>query len=302
MRFDLSIIILSYNTKDITKDCLLSIRKSLQKSSLKVEIIVVDNNSTDGSVQAIKKLAKNFTNPQLKVYALKKNLGYAKGNNFAAKKANSDTLLFLNSDTIIRDQAIEKLYQFFQKNHRKYQFAAPKLLNPDLSPQPSAGYFYSLPVVFAVLFLKADSFKITRFSPDKIKEVDWVSGAAFITKKEYFEKINGFDENIFMYFDEVDLFLRAAKAGMRVVFFPKAEIIHLESASSTSEIKKTFPILQFFKGLIYIYKKHHSRSQLELVKAMIRIKAEVSYLIGKITNNKYLIKTYAQAKKIAQNN
>ncbi len=302
MRFDLSIIILSYNTWKITRDCLFSIKDSLKTSRLKTEIIVIDNNSTDGSAEKLQKLKKHFQNPKLNVYALKKNLGYAKGNNFAVEKASSENILLLNSDVLIQNNAIEKLYSFFLKNHKKYQFIGPKLLNPDLTNQHSAGYYYSLPVVFAALFLKADSLGITRFSPSKQKEVDWVSGAAFITKKKYYQKIGGFDENIFMYFDEIDFFLRARKQGFKILFFPDAKIIHLESASSKSRIKRTFPILQFFKGLIYLYKKHHSKYQLELVKIMIRIKAEVSLLIGKITNNTYLKTTYAEVKKIVAEN
>ncbi|GIW63034.1 MAG: hypothetical protein KatS3mg090_0860 [Patescibacteria group bacterium] len=298
--FDLSIIIISYNTAKITKDCLVSIKNSLKHSKLRVQIIVLDNNSKDNSKEVLKSLQKQFKNNlELKLVFSKENLGFSRGNNRAVSEADSDYLLFLNSDTIILNQAIDKLYRFYIKNENKYQFVGPKLYYPNKQPQPSVGKFYNLWVVFLTFYLQGNKLGLTRTSPDKITESDWLHGACFMTKKDYYNKLNGFDEQIFMYMEEVDLFYRAKQKGFKSVFYPKAKIIHLEGASSKTKIKRTFPIIQLYQGLLYFYKKHsYSKASMFVLKALLRIKAELLFFIGKIINNQYLTETYGQAKKI----
>jgi len=293
-KLNLSIIVVSYNTKKITLNCLKSIIKSLKNSSLKYEIIVVDNGSKDKSVLAIKKLKSKIKNQNLNFSIIenKTNIGFGKANNQAVKIANSDYLLFLNSDIIVLNSAIEKLYNFYKQNEKMINFLGGKLLNKDQSPQPSCGPNYSLPMIFAHLFLRGDYWGFTRYSPNKIKEVDWISGACILTKKESFNQIGGFDEKIFMYMDEVDLLYRAKKNNLRVFFYPKAEFIHLGSASSG---QRTYPILQVYQGLTYFYKKNFSSLSYFILKIMLKLKAVVSILIGKVINNQYLIKTYEKA-------
>lgn len=293
----LSIIIISYNTKEITKNCLESILKETNLKKLPLEVIVVDNNSKDGSGKMLQEFKKKYENKNLKITLLleKENLGFSKANNKAVKKAQSDYILLLNSDIIVLDKAIERLYEYFKKNEKKCDFVGGKLLNKDLSPQPSCGPYYSLPIIFGALFLKGDSWGLTRYSPNKPKKVDWISGACILTKKQTFLELGGFDEKIFMYMEEIDFFYRAKKKGLTVCFYPKAKFIHLESASSK---KRIFPILQVYKGFLYLYKKHHSKVSLFLVKILLKLKANIAIFIGKITNNKYLIHTYEEAKKL----
>ena len=152
-------------------------------------------------------------------------------------------------------------------------------------------------MIFAHLFLRGDYWELTRYSPKKIKEVDWISGACILTKKEYFEKLGGFDEKIFMYMEEIDLFYRAKKHGFKVFFYPEAQFIHLGSQSSAG---RSFPILQVYQGLIYFYKKHFSQFSLFILIIMLKLKALIGFLIGKIINNKYLTQTYAKAWQIAK--
>jgi len=298
-KFDLSIIVVSYNTKKITINCLESIIKSLKKSSLKYEIIVVDNASKDNTVFAIKNLKSKIKDNNLKIILIenKKNIGFGAANNQAVKVAKSEYLLFLNSDIIVLNNALEKLYNFYKQNEKKFNFLGGKLLNEDGSPQPSCGPMYTLPMIFAHLFLRGDYLGLTRYSPNKLKEVEWVSGACILTKKEYFEKVGGFDEKIFMYMEEVDLFYRAKKLGYKVFFYPEAQFIHLGSKSSSG---RTFPILQVYQGLIYFYKKHFPRFSFFILISMLKLKAIIGFLIGKIINNQYLTKTYEKAWKISK--
>lgn len=298
-QFDLSIIIISYNTEKITIDCLKSIIKSLKNSSLKYEIIIVDNASKDNSVSSIKKLKSEIKNRNLKINLIenKENIGFGPANNQAVKLAKSDYLLFLNSDIIVLNASIEKLYNFYKQNEKLFNFLGGKLLNKDGTSQPSCGPMYTLPMIFAHLFLRGDYWELTRYSPKKIKEVDWISGACILTKKEYFEKLGGFDEKIFMYMEEIDLFYRAKKHGFKVFFYPEAQFIHLGSQSSAG---RSFPILQVYQGLIYFYKKHFSQFSLFILIIMLKLKALIGFLIGKIINNKYLTQTYAKAWQIAK--
>ena len=286
-KIELSIIIISYNTKKITQDCLESIETSLKHSEISYETIVVDNASTDGS----DKLSGNF-----RLIKNDKNLGFAKANNQGVREAKGNYILFLNSDTVVLDNAIEKLLKFYKQNRAEIQFLGGKLLNKDKSPQASCGPFYSLPVIFGALFLRGDYWGLTRSSPSSIKEVDWVSGACILTKKEYFDAIGGFDEEIFMYMDEIDLLYRAKKKGYRVFFYPEAEFTHLGSASSAG---RTYPILQVYKGFLYFYLKHHNNMlSLFLLKVMLQLKGWIAIIAGKLTGNSYLIKTYEEALKL----
>ena len=292
-KYDLSIIITSYNTREITRNCLDSILKSLKKSSLNYEIIVVDNASLDDSVKMLKSLRIN----DLRIIENKKNLGFGKANNQAVELASSDYILFLNSDILVLDSAIKELYKFYKQNENMINFLGGKLLNKDMTLQPSCGPFYTLPVVFAALFLRGDYYSLTRYSPNKLKEVDWISGACILTKKQYLQSINGFDENIFMYMDEIDLLYRAKMKNYRVFFYPNARFIHLGSASSG---ERKYPILQVFKGLIYFYKKHYSAPKLILLKIMLKLKARVGLTLGNLFNNAYLKETYGKALKLVE--
>lgn len=287
---DLSIIIVSYNTKKITENCIKSVVKSLRNSKLLYEIIVVDNGSTDGTVERFRNLDLGFKN--LKFIENKENLGFGKANNQGAKIAKADCILFLNSDTVILDNAIERLFNFFKQNANNIHFTGAKLFNKDMTPQPSCGPFYTLPVVFGALFLRGDYWGLTRYSPRNVKEVDWISGACIMTKKDHFQKVGGFDEGIFMYMEEIDLFHRAKKLGFRVFFYPDSHIIHLGSASSGG---KTYPIIQVYRGFLYLYKKNRSKLAVFLLKRMLQLKAIIALAIGKATKNKYLIETYEKA-------
>lgn len=296
-KLDLTIIIISYNTKETTINCLNSVVKSLKNSPIKYEVLVVDNASVDGSRDEIQNFKlKTQNKSQIQIIQNSQNVGFAKANNQAVKLAEGTHILLLNSDTVVLDDAISKMYNFYIQNPHVH-FLGPKLFNNDLTPQASSAPFYTLPVVFAALFLKGDHWGASRSSPDKIIETDWVSGACIMTKKDFYDKISGFDEKIFMYMDEVDLLYRAKKAGYSTYFYPHAHFIHLGSASSNG---KTYPILQVYKGFLYFYRKHYSRTSLILLKIMLQLKALIALIIGYIIKSEYLKKTYAEAFKLAR--
>lgn len=294
-KLDLSIIIVSYNTQKVTKECIESVVKSLKQSPISYEIIVVDNGSRDGSIEMLESYKVYKV---LKVIKNNKNLGFGKANNQAVKLARSDYILFLNSDVIVLDNAVEKLLKFYGENEKKINFLGGKLFNRDLTPQPSCGPFYTLTVIFAALFLKGDYWGLTRYSPRKLRQVDWISGACILTKKDYFDKVGRFDEGIFMYMEEVDFFYRAKKIGFKTGIYPEAKFIHYGSLSSG---QRTYPILQVYRGFLYLYKKHFSPLSLFLLKFMLKLKAQISIVIGKLFQNRYLIVTYEKANQLVEN-
>lgn len=288
---EISVIIISYNTLQLTKDCITSIFESLQGSNRTLEVIVVDNNSTDGSIEELHRLQKLY--PQIRIIANNQNAGFGAANNQGVAIAQAKTILLLNSDTIVLNSAIEKLYHAFQTN--SYACMGAKLFNQDMSEQPSAGVFFHPLAVFAFLFLKGDAIGLTRRSPNQITATDWVSGACIMTTKKVYQELGGFDEQIFMYMEEVDLLYRAHQKGYTTGFTPDARFIHLGSGSSS----KSYPILQVYRGLWYFYQKHYSKAYLWMLKSMLQLKAMVSYIIGRLTGNTYLIKTYGEAYRIA---
>lgn len=283
---DLSVIIVSYNTKKLLDDCLNSLLNSLGDSSIRTEIIIIDNVSTDGTREM---LAKKY--PKVVTIFNKENVGFGRANNQGVRIAKGEFILLLNSDTIVPAGAIQKLFSF-TRDH-KTSFVGPKLLNMDSSPQTSCGPFFTLPIVFAALFLKGDVIGLTRWSPDDTRTVDWVSGACFMASKKLFLDGLLFDEKIFMYMEEVDLFMRAKKKGYNTYFFPGSRIIHLGSGSSTN--KRTGPVLNIYKGFAYIYRKHYSQISLLVLRVLLKVKAVISIVLGWITGSDYLKKTYAEA-------
>ncbi|MGB9911191.1 MAG: glycosyltransferase family 2 protein [Microgenomates group bacterium] len=290
-----SVIILSYNTKELLKNCLESLIKEGRKEKLIEEIILVDNGSQDGSIEVMEnfklKIA-NLPNFRVKIIKNKKNLGFGAGNNQGMRKAEGEYFLLLNSDTIIKNLAPLKMAEFMDKNPNIGVLGC-RLLNPDGSWQPSCGYFPHLWVSFLMLFGEHWFGNLVRFSPKKTKEVDWVMGAAMMVRPEVLKDAGFMDEEIFMYMDEVEWCWRIKKAGWKIIFWPGAEIIHLGGGSSPSGRK--WPIINIYRGLCYFYQKHKSQWQKNILKFMLKSKAWLAVILGKITKNKYLIETYEEA-------
>jgi GT2 family glycosyltransferase len=179
----LSIVILSYNTKNLTLNCLKSILDRYKDSS-SFEIIVVDNNSTDGSPQVVDNLKTKISN--LKLIKNKANFGFSKGNNIGVKEAKGSYILFLNSDTEIKDLGFFDMVSFLESNPN-IGILGGKLLNTDGSIQPSSGKFYNLFNVIITL-LGGERLGFVRKTPEKIEQIDWVSGACMMVKKDIFLK------------------------------------------------------------------------------------------------------------------
>lgn len=282
----LSIIILTFNTKKLTLDCISSILKIYKKNieGREIEIIVSDNNSEDGTAESVKKISG------VKIVENNKNYGFSKGNNLGARKALGKYLLFLNSDTLIKDEGFLKMIRFMEENE-KVGILGAKLLSPDGTAQKSCGNFYTF---FNLLFTLFGKDIIVRKSPNNIQKVDWVSGASLMIRENLFGKLKGFDEDFFMYIEDMELCFRSKKLGFFTYFYPNIKLVHQELGSGN----RSFAILNIYKGILLFYKKHFSWQYL-LVRFLLFVKASISLTIGLLTNNNYLKKTYFSALRIA---
>jgi len=265
---ELSIIIISFNTRSILKDCLNSVFQHLH--GIEFETIVIDNASTDGSCEMIE---TKF--PKVKLVRNKKNRGFGQANNQGIKIALGKHLLFLNSDTLVFDGSIQKLLTFLQKD-AEVGVIAPQILNKDKTIQLSA--FARFPNLFSELLIDflldrilnrlfplwnyPGRFSLSKKQHKKNQEVAFVIGACFLAPKEIIGKVGGFDKRYFFYVEETDLMKRLKDKGYRVYFLSDAKIIHLGGASTAGKTnnKKYNYLLenwyQFFKlhyGGLYLF-------------------------------------------------
>lgn len=281
----LSVVIISYNTADLTNQTLTSLKTSIEKSEYlkdKTEIFVVDNNSKDHSLNKIKSFKKSFKN--FFIIENKDNKGFASANNQAVEKASGKYLLLLNSDTIVQRQALDNLI----KGAEKYNFpiAAARLLNKDYSIQPQGGNLPTLITLFNHMFFLDDLPLIGKFFPTtqntgvnshnqkkqichngqlQAKKTGWVGGTAMLIDHQLWDKIGPLDENIFMYGEDIELCLRAHQAGSKIGIITSALIVHLGSASSSSKNA----LLGEIKGYQYIWQKHKPSWQKPLLKIIL---------------------------------
>lgn len=285
----LSIIILSYNTKELTFRCIKSVIEQCQKELAegRIEIIVVDNNSADDSTSVISNLKAQ--NENLKLIQSKENLGFGKGANLGAGNAKGKYVLFLNSDTEAQDNGFLQMINFLDKNP-DIAILGGKLYNADGSPQPSTGKFYSLTNLI-IMLLGLERLGFLRSSPNKTQKVDWVSGACMMVRRDIFDKLEGFDENFFMYMEDMEICFRAKKLGFSTYFYPSLKLKHKSLGSSN----RTFAIINIYKGVLHFYSKHKSHPEYLLVKTLLLAKAYFLILAGFLTFNSELKERYKKA-------
>jgi len=225
-RPQISIIIVNYNTGRFLERCLASLFENV--SGLEVEVFVVDNASTDDSLERISKF-----NHQLKLISNQRNIGFARGNNKALKECRGEYILFLNPDTEILDGALTKMISFMQAN-KEVGFLVPKIYLPDgkfqessFGPFPSLFHMILFRSSLATLFPFLKKLFLRRyFEAEGAFEVDWATGACLLCRRELLEKLNGFDESFFMYCEDTDLCYRARRIGAKIYFYSGAKIIH----------------------------------------------------------------------------
>lgn len=250
---ELSIIIVNWNGKALLRDCLASI-PSAGLVGHRIQTIVVDNASSDGSVDMVR---SEF--PWVEVIPSAENLGFSAGNNLGLPLARGRWVMLLNNDTLLPARFLPSLLDYLQQQSAP-MVLGPKLLNPDGSLQPSVGCFPSLRRLFLSISMidrvvsksKADAYIV--LAPEFYhheRRVDWISGACLVAHRSVFDTVGGLDPGYFMYVEEVDWCRRASLAGFPIRFWPGAELVHINSGSAKSrkgKVENTYrSLLRYFE-------------------------------------------------------
>lgn len=254
---DLSIVIVNWNVRELLRRCLSSVYRAMG-ASLKMEVIVVDNASSDGSVAMVR---EDF--PQVRLIANDENLGFTRGNNQAIAQSRGRYMLLLNPDTEVVGNALSTMVRYMDA-HPQVGALGPQLLNPDGSVQSSRRRFPTMATAFL------ESTVLQQWSPDnrvlrryyvrergddEAQEVDWVVGACLLARRQAIEQVGLLDEDFFMYSEEMDWCRRFKEHGWQVVYLPTAQVIHHEARSS--EQVKPLQHIQFQRSKVLYFRKHH---------------------------------------------
>lgn len=262
-----SVVILSWNTKPLLRDCLKSIK---QKEVF--EIIVVDNNSTDGSQEMVK---KEF--PKVKLIENKRNLGFAMGNNQGIRVASGDLIMLLNSDTVVEKGAIPQLVAFYQRQKNKNLAFSPLLLSPNGTIQQQ--YYLKFPNLWQVFFYHNPFWRfwvmktplkrllisdLSQLENKRFLIVEQLTGAALVVPKEVWQKVGLLDEDYRFLFEDVDWSWRARKAGVKLFIVPESRIKHWGGASWQRRKKSAnfdFYRQHFVSFLLFVRKNYGARKE-----------------------------------------
>lgn len=301
-------MIVSYNVRDLLKNCLDSVVNF--SKDVGYEIIVVDNASTDGSVEMLKSYKG------IRTIFPRENLGFSKGNNLGMGQAKGKYVFFLNPDTLFVENTLKTLFDWME-GHTDVAVASCQLLDFEQKVSSTGGYFPTLlRVLLWALFLDdlpfiADIFKsyhpyMGPFNKRKViyqKEFfpDWVTGACFFVRKEAADRVGGFDENLFMYGEELEWCMRfkmalrpgSGQAAWRVGYTPTTKIIHLERRSSGGLPRNA--VLGEFRGLKYIYGKHFPGWKQIVLGLLLDVAAFDRVVFWLVRRNLAMVRVYLEA-------
>jgi N-acetylglucosaminyl-diphospho-decaprenol L-rhamnosyltransferase len=267
---DVSIIIISFNTRELTLACLRSIFD--QTRGIHFEIIVLDNASEDGSAKAVQNAY-----PNAKLIALERNVGFAKGNNLAVAEARGEFLLLLNPDTEILDGAVQKVVAFARSlaapsivGGRTF-FADGSLSYNSCHGRPTPWSAFCMGFGLSAVFRRSRLFDPESLGPwqrDTVREVDAITGCFMLINRILWEQFGGFDESFFMYGEDTDLCIRARKAGSRCVICPEARLIHYGGKSERLRADK---MVKLFGAKAQLIEKHWRTGTVWFGLAMLKL-------------------------------
>lgn len=256
---ELSVVIVSYNVKEFLEQALVSVGKALV--SMPSEVIVVDNASSDDSTSFIK---ERF--PEVRLISNPENLGFARASNQGMKAAGGNFVALLNPDTLVQEDTFMAILNFFQE-HREAGMVGCKILNPDGSLQLACRRSFPTPWVaftrlsgLSHLFAKSRLFgkyNLTYQDPDKMCEVDAISGSFMVVRRQTVEEVGLLDESFFMYGEDLDWCYRIGKQGWKVLYFPGTQIVHFKGESSKKAQFDSFKL--FYQAMGLFAAKHFKR-------------------------------------------
>ncbi len=288
---DLSIILLSYNTRAITLQTLQSLDLALTAdSALKVEVIVVDNASTDGSGEAIANFKLSNANQgkeiSYKFIQSQANEGFSKGNNKGLAQATGKYVLYLNSDMNVDGLRLSELVTYMD-SHQKVGIVTPRvnLTSGQIDPASHRGfptpwrslcYFSGLERFFAPLRMSSrwfGGYHLRDISLDTEHEIEACTGAFLLIRGDLVSELGGFDERFFMYGEDLDLCYRVKEKGLQVIWFPTQNVIHLKHSSgigSVSSETRNKIRTHFYEAMQLFYDKHYRQQYPGIVNLIVR--------------------------------
>lgn len=254
---ELSIAIVSWNTRELLDACLTSIRKA--PDAVSREVIVVDNASADGSAEMVR-----TNHPEVTLIADAENRGYAAANNQAIAAATGELILLLNPDIVVQEGALDTLVGFL-RDHEAVAAVAPRLVLPDGTTQASCRSFPTPDVVLyealglSRLFPRSRRFgkyRMTWWDYDDERPVPQPMASAFLVRRAALEQVGGMDETFPIFFNDVDLCLRLWDAGWEIWYTPRASMVHVGGAS-TSQVRRRM-IDESHRSFVRFYRKHYA--------------------------------------------
>lgn len=263
---DLTIIIVNWNTRELLKNCIKSIIEN--KDDLKIKIIVVDNNSKDGSAEMVEKIF-----PEVIIIKSRKNIGFGKGNNLALPYANTPIIFFLNPDTVMMKGTIGKMVDFMKSNPKigaiGCKLVYPKEVTKTVGKDGEAHTLEMqwvpspLKILFKMLFLSDKTIqKFKKFlpyhDPNKSGFVSFLPGACLMVRKEVLDKIGYFDERFFMYGEDYELCHRIKAAGWQLYYMSEVKIAH-HVGGSIQKGKSKFSTLMMCESISKLMEKYHGK-------------------------------------------
>lgn len=286
----LSVIIVNYNTYDLSKACILSVLKALDYAGFSGEVLVVDNDSPDGSG---KRLEEDFSgNDNVEVILNDSNAGFSKANNLALKRASGDYLLLLNSDTVVEEDALAKSVGYLE-THPQYGALGCKVLLPDGRLDAACKRSFPTPLSALFHFVKLDklfpgsklfgNYNLTYLDEDSVSDVECITGAFLCISREAYEDIGGLDEDYFMYAEDTDWCYRLVERGYKIVYYPAAEITHYKKASWDG-VKNPKVLDAFYDSMLIFYDKHYKEIYSPLTNAAVRMGVNSFKGIDRIRN------------------
>jgi len=281
----LSIVIVSHNTAKITKKCICSLLSKLTKVNFGYQLLIVDNASQDETIAELQSLQKE-TGYKFIIIKNKRNLGYAKANNQGLKKARGKYTLFLNSDVLMKKIDFSSLLDFLDEDPLIGALTIKLILldgKIDLASHRgfptlwrSFCYFSGLEKIFCPIafFNKIfGGYHLCGRKMEEIHEIDSPSGAFFLVRTNLVKNLNGFDEDFFMYGEDLDLAWRIKKAGYKIVYYPYFEAIHLkyQSGLKGKDINKRKLIKKYFyQAMKIFYQKHYQKKYPKFINLIIQ--------------------------------
>jgi len=252
-----SIIVVTFNTCDLTRMCLESVVADSVSLDGPTELIVVDNASADDTVSMVSQLF-----PSVQLIVNPENVGYAKACNIGMQAASGRYLLLLNSDTQALPGALKALVHFMDA-HPEAGMCGPQLLNEDGSLQPSGRplpsfWSVALAMTRAYRLWKRDLYLQLGRDYHQVVSVGEISGAAMMVRREVYQLVGGFDEGFFAYYEDVDWCKRIGEAGYGIYYVPQAQVIHRWRGTSQNLSETAY--VAGLRSLRYYFAKHHSRA------------------------------------------